>query len=131
MPFYSIDLSVHRGILKEIKGVFMDSTILNRIGRRLEPDDRIKDGSTALKELLESKEIKKIIKEKSKTTLEKIRKENIYYKKYRCLNINKTKKPLEELLQLKEQPINNSSLIQERKTRLEFEFKKLNIRKRR
>ncbi|KAI5138027.1 hypothetical protein NEAUS04_2595 [Nematocida ausubeli] len=109
----------------------MDSTILNRIGRRLEPDDRIKDGSTALKELLESKEIKKIIKEKSKTTLEKIQKENIYYKKYRGLNINKAKKPLEELLQLKEQPINNSSIIQERKTRLEFEFKKLNIRKRR
>ncbi|OAG30018.1 hypothetical protein NEIG_00984 [Nematocida sp. ERTm5] len=109
----------------------MDSTILNRIGRRLEQDERLKNGSTALKQLLESKEIKKVLKERSKNALEKINSESVYYKKYKELDIDSAKKPLEEALQLKEKPTEDSSIIQETKTKLEFEFKKLNIKKKR
>ncbi|KAI5192797.1 hypothetical protein NEMIN01_2220 [Nematocida minor] len=105
----------------------MDSTILNRIGRKLEPDDKIRNSSKILDDLMSSEEFKKRFKEQSQKKLQIPKKGNIYYKKYRKPNLDGAKKPLEESLQLKPQKAEHSSLIKEKISALEFQFKRMHI----
>ncbi|KAH9385218.1 uncharacterized protein NEMAJ01_0114 [Nematocida major] len=105
----------------------MDSTILNRVGKRLEPDEKLQKATQGLKELMESKEFKSQFKKQSQKKLQAIKWKNTYYKKFQKPNLDLAKKPLEEALRPKKCTAEESSIIKDKICMLEFQFKRLNI----
>lgn len=106
----------------------MDSTILNRVGRKLEPDDKLKKGSKMLSEVFLSEDFKRRFREDLEKKLNIGRDRNIYYKRYRKTDISMAIGPLEDTLVLRPQEIESSSLIQEKIPSLEFQMKRMAIR---
>lgn len=105
----------------------MDSTILNRVGKRLEPDDKLKKSSSMLNELFSSEEFKKDFRDKLEKSLQTRKRESVYYQKYTKPDLRQAIVPLEQSLILKPHTEENSSLIQEKATALEFQLKKMQI----
>ncbi|KAI5187771.1 hypothetical protein NEHOM01_2358 [Nematocida homosporus] len=108
----------------------IDSTIVERVGRRLAPDDKIKSGNKKFKEFMENDHFKLLFKKNCEDKLLSLKQEDTYYKKYKKPDIQQIGGQIEENLnprQNSDEP--ESSVIQERISKLEFLFKKVSIAK--
>lgn len=110
----------------------LDSTIIERIGKYLTPDEKIKNSNKVLNEFLESASFKASFKKRCERKLSKLEKKRSYYSKFQRSQVPVPKEPLEEVLQKKQQSLathassnENSALLKERISKLEFLFKKV------
>jgi len=108
----------------------LDSTVIERIGRYLTPDDKLKNSSKILAELIESKAFKASFRKRCENRLLRLKKKPSYYKKFAKPNIEVMKDAIEEVIRKKgEGPPRTYSVLQDKITKLEFLFKKIMILK--
>ncbi|KAI5190871.1 hypothetical protein NECID01_1166 [Nematocida sp. AWRm77] len=110
----------------------LDSTIIERIGKYLTPDEKIKNSNKVLNEFLESASFKASFRKRCERNLSKLSKKRSYYRKFKKSQTPVPKESLEEVLQKKQQSLaehalsnDNSALLKERISKLEFLFKKV------
>ncbi|KAI5180164.1 hypothetical protein NEOKW01_0493 [Nematocida sp. AWRm80] len=111
----------------------LDSTIIEKVGKYLTPDDKIMSGHKVLEQMMKSTTFKSTFAKRCREKLLCLRTRREYYRKYKKdLKAKEIKKPLEAILkhrELPEQPEKESSSLQERITKLDFLFKKVSLAK--
>ncbi|OAG28816.1 hypothetical protein NEDG_00955 [Nematocida displodere] len=110
----------------------LDSTIIEKVGRYLTPDEKIKNSNGLLCGMMETKSFKKLHRKRCEETLAALGSPVNYYKKFRKPNLRCLKNPIENVLRARDSttdPSTESSIIKERVSKLEFLFKKISVYK--
>lgn len=108
----------------------LDSTLIERIGKYLAPDDKIKNSNKLLSDFLESSAFKQAFHQRCREHLSGLKTKTSYYRKYQKRKGKISKRTIEAALQKRaENLLQDSSLLQERISKLEFLFKKIAISK--
>lgn len=107
----------------------LDSTIIDRISRYLDPDEKIKACSKPLDEAMATQRFRNAFKKKCESRIQKIDRRGSYYRKYKKPEIRKLRKRLAHALRARagHSVPEGSAVLQSRIAQLNFHFRKMSI----